>query len=183
MRREGRLSWSRDVDDWRLADTHDRYNRSGKDDFRRGGREDYDTHDSRKGESWSNRNDSDVRYDGWPEGRDQGYRSSSYQDSSSWTPSKRYESRGSELTSWPSEESRSGQHDRGRSRFGPSDGWGIDDHRDNNTQEWRRDNGWQSKRVDNLIFWRKSPLDHGLMIRRRSLSGRTVHGALGFVAA
>ncbi len=145
MRNEGSSSSRnrREADEWRPAD--DRYTYSpSKDGQRRGGRDD---HDQRDAGSWGPARDSGSGRQ-WLDGHEQEYTGSNNQESR--TP--RYErERDSGFSRWTPKEEQSGQRgDRRQSGFDSNDqrndSWGRGERRDSNTQEWRQDNGWASRR-------------------------------------
>ncbi|KAI0960240.1 hypothetical protein AcW1_004808 [Taiwanofungus camphoratus] len=145
MRQENSSSrHRRDNDDWRAADSshssHDRYNYSSKDVYHRGERDDYDPPDAHYNTSRQ-----------WPDGYEPGYTASTYPESSSWTPSTRYD-RANSYSKWPTEEGLSGQQsEKGRPRYSDDrqdEGWTRDDRRNGSGQDWRRDSSWEPRQAE-----------------------------------
>jgi hypothetical protein len=150
--REGSTSRSRHLDSWRYADPdEDRHNYTSHDGYHRhsGGRDEYEYAETRDPEPWSSRPHHDVRYsqshDEWSQRYDHGYLSSSYAESSSWTPSL-LDSRNTSFDHWPAEETRLDDR-RGMPVSNDThreEGW--QHHQDKGHHKFKSDSGWDTRR-------------------------------------
>lgn len=155
----------RDSMDWRAGDdshaSPDRYSySSSKDTYNRGGRDDYDTAESKDFETWAARPSGDSHSTSrpeWTQRYDQNY------SSTSWNAPVAYENR-STHDQWP-EDDHSRPPDERDSRLALEDrpvdrgasGWHRDERRETKGQNWRRDSGWDTRRVENRNKIRNEP--------------------------
>lgn len=171
-------SGPRHHDEWRPSDqsysSHDRYYPHSNDVYSRNLRDDYDILEQRENDGWRDRSTNDVHYAdpgrGWVPRYDHGPSTSSYPESTSWTPVAAYDDRPPSHDYWvpddrggpPSEhnhirsdvEGNRGERDTPvwRNRNARKDGrkaGGKDERRGGDPSTWQSDAGWESRRTEN----------------------------------